>query len=55
MSGAADEPVPPVLGSGPEWYSPALLTQTLLGAFAYAVATVLLIRGDDAVPGTVAG
>ncbi|GAA0839848.1 hypothetical protein ACFQVD_30810 [Streptosporangium amethystogenes subsp. fukuiense] len=51
VSGAADEPVPPVLGSGPEWYFPALLTQTFLGAFAYVTATVLLIRGDRAAQG----
>ncbi|GAA3130303.1 hypothetical protein GCM10010466_21220 [Planomonospora alba] len=45
QSGAADEPVPGVLGSGPDWYPPALLTQTLLGAVAYLTAAVLLVRG----------
>lgn len=32
LSGAADEPVPSILGSGPDWYFPAILTQTALGA-----------------------
>ncbi|GAA3803807.1 hypothetical protein GCM10022226_24490 [Sphaerisporangium flaviroseum] len=44
FSGAGDEPVPEVLGSGPSWYLPAILTQTSLGALAYIACVVLLVR-----------
>ncbi|GIH78461.1 hypothetical protein [Planobispora longispora] len=40
LSGAADEPVSPVLGSGPDWYLPAVLTQTVLCAVAYTTTVV---------------
>jgi hypothetical protein len=45
LSGAADEPFPEVLGSGPIWYLPAILTQTSLAAVAYIASVVMLIRG----------
>jgi hypothetical protein len=45
LSGAADEAVPPILGSGPDWYFPAILTQTALGAVAYVASVVALIKG----------
>lgn len=46
LSGAGDEPFPEVLGSGPTWYLPAIITQTSLGAVAYLASVVLLIRGS---------
>ncbi|MEO3810247.1 hypothetical protein ABGB17_14700 [Sphaerisporangium sp. B11E5] len=45
LSGASGEPVPDVLSSGPEWYQPAVVTHSVLGATAYVAILALLLRG----------
>ncbi|MER7500902.1 hypothetical protein AB0L05_04475 [Nonomuraea pusilla] len=58
LSGAGGEPVPEVLGTGPNWYPPAIFTQVSLAALAYVVTVALMLRaagdGDRLVDGSVA-